>query len=149
MTSTREQVLVRLATICHVTGVARVTRNDEVVGEETGDRPLVQIWDGNEEADAGDPVQRRRLGQPRRITMSPHIIIMLGESVSTIGTTLNAIIERIQNAIETDATLDGILGASGGHIQYDGLGDPMFPQGRVTEGEQILRYSFHYVRRPA
>jgi hypothetical protein len=148
MTSTREQVLVRLAALCHVDGVSRVTRNDEVVGEETGDRPLVQIWDGNEEGNTADPVVRRKLGQPRRIVMTPHIYIMVGENVTTVGTTLNGLVERIQNAVEMDETLDQILGSASGHIEYSGLGDPTFPQGRVTEGEQLIRYNFHYVRRP-
>lgn len=150
MADKREAVIVRLMAIASgLTGIARVTRNDPVIGEGTTDRPLVQIWDGEEVASDGDPVARRRLGQPRVVGMTPHIYLMLAEDpAENIGTTINRFVAAIKKAVMTDATLQGILGTTG-WIAYVASGDPNITRGRTIEAEVLISFSFNYILVPS
>lgn len=143
MADRREAILARVQQIA----ISVIGKPESVVRNNsdfsTTPRPVVVILDGDESSKDGE-VQNRPANKPRRITMTPTIVILKSGPPSTVGTDANALRAQLIKAIFTDATLLGfVLDGNDRGIEYHGC-SPNFTQGEVIEGDVSLNISFTY-----
>lgn len=140
MTDRRENILARLkAVVGGVAGITKCERNLDEIPENI--RPAAVIFDGGEEAAESDP--RRPSSRPRIISMTPQILILIGDDARDLGTTMNDMRAKVIAAINNDTTLAGhtLLDES---VRYLGFETNLEP-GRTGEGWGILSYEFIYL----
>ncbi|QKC83274.1 hypothetical protein [Mesorhizobium sp. NZP2077] len=101
----REAILQRLVAIAQTfktDGIKTVYRNNMRPPEPN--LPAILVLDGDEVAAEDDPNSRGSRG-PRRMTMTPQLLIVLPETQKDVGTTLNAWRAKLIRAIATDTDL--------------------------------------------
>ena len=142
MTDRREAILDRLVAIAGATdGIATAERNQDEVPEDL--RPAAIVFDGSEE---GSEEDNRRTGAPRRVTMIPHLVVLLGAGSETVGQAVNALRAKLIKTISLDPELaDLTLDADG--IFYLGCETNLEP-GREAEVWLVLNFAFTYLLRP-
>lgn len=143
MVDRREDILVRLQAIAvAVVGKAEsVWRNNSDFS--TAPRPGIVILDGEETSKDGE-VQNRPANKPRRITMTPAIILLKSGQVAAVGPDVNALRAQMLKAMFQDTTLLGlVLDGNDRGIDYHGC-SANFAQGALMEGDMSLNISFTY-----
>ena len=146
MTDKRELILARLVALAAgVTGVANAYRNADEVTE--AQRPAVVVYDADEAASSADLGRGRPSATVRRIAMTPQVFILLTGKPAGVGTALNGIRAALISAIQSDATLQAIVGPNGS-IAYDGFSTTL-SRGRAVEAEGALSFTFNYILNPA
>ena len=142
MADVREAILARLKTICDTVGTANnytVFRNaPEVSGAE---RPLINLIDGEEEADPSDPNKYGPRAR-RRIHMQPDVTILEDTNTENeIGPALSAIRAKMIHAILTDETLLAL--AANKSVGYVGLSQ-YGENGLHVHGAMVLTFHIIY-----
>jgi hypothetical protein len=152
MIDKREAILARLVEIAAaIDGVRTADRN--VPKLDDSPLPAIVVLDGEEEADDGDymssgkSVARNPL-VPRRVHMTPHLLVALGEKPEQLGPVANTLRARIYTAVVNDADLK-LLVLNGTGIKYDGLSKPRDESGRLVLSQFYLRFTFTYILNPA
>lgn len=144
MTDVREDIMLRLVDIAEtVPGVVRVGRN--VIDMSDRRLPAIIILEGDETANEDDPI--RVPTSPRRVTMTPHMVIVQGTTVAEVGPDLNTLLQELHDAVVADETLAALTLNDKG-IRYDGMeSDLAF--GRQMQGQMAAKFSITYIRKPA
>lgn len=102
MPDVREQILSRLVDVLEgVEGFDKVRRN---VRDLADWQVTAIVLDGTEVADEGDAPGRGASG-PRRVTLTPSIVIAVQGAPETTGATANTQRARVLKAVLTDAAL--------------------------------------------
>lgn len=141
----REEILARLVALAEGIGVDEVFRNvTEFPSVGTGKR-YISILEGDEDGNDADPVGRGSRA-PRKIVMTPPMVLHVSGPVQDIGAELNTLRSDFQDAVETDATLRDLTFNSEG-VRYLGF-DSDLALGREVMGRIALRYSIPYRRLP-
>jgi len=143
MTDRREEILSRLITVCQVDGIRKVIRNQLSPGEDI--LPAVAVLEGDELADETDPVTRPA-NAPRRVMMTPEIVILLGDLPEDVGTSINTIRAAIIKAVVNDSGLLGLV-INNHAIRYLGSATEL-AYGRTMEATMALKFAFTYVLLP-
>ena len=140
----REAILEQLvSTAGGIDGVTSVFRNNITVDET--DLPAIVVLDGDEVADEGDPVGRGPLA-PRRMTMTPQILIILPSSQREVGTNLNAFRALLIHAVTDDDTLTALTtNGRGVRLQQT---QTNLAWGRSMKGEMSVQFEIPYTLRP-
>jgi hypothetical protein len=143
VTDTREDIMLRLQVLAEgVDGVVQVGRN-RIEPSDTR-LPGIFILEGDEEANDDDP--SREPAARRRVTMTPHLVVVQGTTVDAIGPDLNTLTRALKKAIFEDATLAALTVNSKG-IRYLGMqSDLAF--GRKMEGQMAVLFGFTYWLEP-
>ena len=139
--SVREDILARLTAVASgITGVATVLRNSEAPADTQ--LPAIIVYDADEMANERDPPSRPTL-TPRRVTMTPQILIKVVGVPETVGTTLNDFLDLVHDTVLTDATLIALV--KDGDIRYMGCAT-QFAIGRAMIAEMGVTFAFTYIR---
>jgi hypothetical protein len=140
MTDTREDIMARLLVLAAgVEGVVTVDRNR--IEPSGTNLPAIIVLEGDEEANENDDPSRPRAAR-RRVTMTPHLVVVQGTTVEDIGPDLNTLTRRLKKAIFDDVTLAALTIDSRG-IRYIGMqSDLAF--GRKMEGQMAVLFGFTY-----
>lgn len=142
----REAILAQLLVVAtSIDGIVKATRNKKAISEDQ--RPAIQIFDADEEADEREVGRSRPGNAPNLIMMTPEIFLVLGSATETVGADLNSFRAKIIKAITSDDQLRNLVG-SNGEIRYKGCATGL-SQGRMMEGEMGIRIDFTYVLNPA
>lgn len=147
MADPREDILVRLLAVATaIPGVNSTARNDPDFGELN--RPSMTIFEGDEQAEDADPVRSRPANSPRRVTMTPQIVIAVGDDAETVGSTINGLRAALIKAVLTDATLQNLTASNrGAGLWYEGSSTEL-GRGRTMEAEMTVAFSFQYILYP-
>lgn len=147
MADPREAILARLlAVAAAITGVVATARNESEFGELR--RPSMTVLEGDEQADDGDPVRQRPTNAPRRVTMTPQIIIAVGGPSETVGATINGLRAALIKAVLADTTLQNLCASGrGAGLWYEGSSTEL-GRGRTMEAEMTVAFSFQYILYP-
>ena len=138
--SVREDILARLVVVVSgISGVVTVLRNSPAPSDTQ--LPALIVFDGDEQANDRDPTSRPTRS-PRRITMTPEILIKVVTVPETVGTTLNDILEELQIAVTTDAALIDLV--KDGEIRYMGCATQL-AIARAIIGELGATFAFTYI----
>lgn len=145
MTDRREAIMARLEDIAAgVATIRNVYRNVKQVPDDK--LPACVIMEGDEAADDNDPVNRPTTS-PRRVHMTPQVVIVSGAPVTEIGTDINTIRAAMIKAVLTDATLLALTLDDQG-VRYLGLESDL-AMGRSMFGQMALNFSISYVLNPS
>jgi hypothetical protein len=142
----REAILARLLVVLDaVEGVETVVRNR---GEIPADkRPAIELWDGDEKADAAAFNKGRPAYAPNLMAMTPGLYLVLASiNPDTIGTELNALRASVIKAVLEDTTLKNLTGASGDMYLSELLTD--LNRAMDMKGEMFLGFTFKYALDP-
>lgn len=139
----REAILARLVVIAEgIEGVDRVVRNDYAPNEK---QTTVMVLDADEAADEDDPVGRGPLA-PRRMTMTPQMLIAMAKGSGQIGSSLNAIRAALIYAVATDAPLITLtLNGRGARLHST---QTSLAWGRSMLGEMGVAFAIPYLLKP-
>jgi hypothetical protein len=139
MTDTREDIMQRLLVLAAgVEGVVQVDRN-RIEPSDTN-LPGIFLLEGDEEANENDPI--REPAARRRVTMTPHLVVVQATTVAAIGPDGNTLSRRLKKAICEDATL-ATLTVNGEGIRYIGTQTDL-AFGRKMEGQWAVLFGFTY-----
>lgn len=139
----REAILARLVEIAEgIEGVNRVVRNDYSVSDK---EVTLMVLDADEKADEDDPVGRGPLA-PRRMTMTPQILIALPKAANEVGPTLNGFRALIIQAVATDTTLTALTTNGRGARLHSS--QTSLAWGRSMLGEMGIAFAIPYLLRP-
>lgn len=145
MTDKREQIMSRLLAIAgEVEGVVEAGRND--IDRSESRQPAIVLLEGDEQANEDDP-RSRPSHAPRRVTMTPQLVIMQKADVENVGTDLNAFRAALIKAVCTDAQLSA-LSMNGHNVQYLGMQSD-FAFGRQMLGRMAVMFGITYALKPA
>ncbi len=143
MTDRREEILVRmLGILSAVEGSSNAFRNRSDVHESL--RPCIVLVDGDEEAEQQDSNRAGRT--PRRVRMTPHVLLMAGGPAETIGTQLNDLRKQAIYELCSDAQLKA-LSLQDNDVVYEGA-QMIMDEGRRIEGVMVLVFTVTYLLRP-
>jgi hypothetical protein len=145
---TREAILQRLVAIAETfkttRGIKAVYRNNMRPPE--ANLPAILILDGDEMGDENDPNSRGSRG-PRRMTMTPQMLIVLPEKSEDVGTVLNGHRAALIKAIATDADLMALTtNRLGGRLHST---QTSLAWGRSMLGEMGVAFAIPYYLDPA
>lgn len=145
MASTRELILQRLVAIAKtIDGIKNVYRNNNRPPE--ANLPAIVILDGDATAAETDP-KNRGSRAPRRMIMTPQLLIILPEKATEVGTTLNGLHDKLIHAVAFDDALTALttnrLGADLHSIQTS------LAWGRSMLGEMGVAFAIPYYLDPA
>ena len=138
--SVREDILARLAVVASgVSGIVSGLRNSTANADTQ--LPAIIVYDADEVADERDPPSRPTR-TPRRVSMTPEILIKVVGVPESVGTTMNAILAELQTSVMADATLIDLV--KDGEIRYMGCATQL-AIGRAMVGEMGVSFSFIYI----
>lgn len=144
---TREAILQRLVAIAETfktTGIKTVYRNNMRPPEPN--LPAILVLDGDEAAAEDDPNSRGSRG-PRRMTMTPQLLIVLPETQKDVGTTLNAWRAKLIKAVATDDALMALTtNRVGGRLHST---QTSLAWGRSMLGEMGVAFAIPYYLDPS
>lgn len=141
----REAILVRLLAVCQ--GIAGIATAERGLGVLSDNRlPVLALLDGAEQADDTDPTIRPNRA-PRRVIMSPQLVLAASAAPEDIGTTLNGFRALLIPAITTDAELLALTLLGAGGTRYQGCALAL-DEARDTLGSLTIDFSITYVLRP-
>lgn len=139
----RELILERLVTIAGTIGVRKVMRNN-IRPAET-DLPAVVILDADEAADPDDPGGRGPRA-PRRMIMTPQVLILLAENARNVGPTLSEYRVAMVRAVAFDDALTALTtNLRGARLLKT---ETSLAWGRSMLGEMGLSFAIPYVLEP-
>lgn len=142
----REAILARLVEIAQDEfGNAQVARNVTEITESSS--PFIVIMEGDEVAMPGDLGKSRGPISPRRVVMTPQILIAVSASSASVGATLNQARAALIDAVLTDATLAALC-AAGDRVRYEGAISDL-ASGRKMQGQLALQFRLTYVLMPS
>lgn len=147
MADIREQILSRLLAIGNelkTAGDVVYAARNEVSLDDDAALPAFIVLDADEMADDADP-RARPSNAPRRVTLTPQIVIALQARSESVGTELNTLRRRVIKAILGDAVLSSHVGANGS-IRYEG-GQTDLGVGRAMTGQMAMTFAITYVLR--
>jgi hypothetical protein len=137
--SKREDILARLAVVtAGLPGIVMAARNSSPVSDSQC--PAIVVYDADEQANENDP-RSRPSNAPRRVDMTPEILIKVVGTPESVGTEMNAILDALQTAIVTDAILIELT--MDGTIRYMGCATQL-AVGRAMSGEMGVLFTFTY-----
>jgi hypothetical protein len=140
----REQILQRLVEVAaSVPGVSTVLRNSDEISEHK--RPAIAVFDADESADEAAERQDHPGRAPNLVVMTPEVLILLGASPQTVGSSLNALRAKLVKAVLTDSQLITLAGTNG-RVRYAGCSTHL-GHGRSMEGFMGVHFAFAYVLR--
>lgn len=144
MTFPRADILARLTEIAGaIEGVNYVSW--DVISINDDQLPAIVILEGDEEANEDDPVSRPP-SAPRRVMMTPHIVIagrrFKGSPAQDIGPNLNALYAAVLKAVMTDATLASLTLDRDG-VRFLGMESDL-AVGRMMQGQIAVKFGFTY-----
>lgn len=144
MIDRRESIMARLTEIAGgVVGNDHVERN-RIVLDDTH-QVAISVLEGDEEAIEDDPVGRAP-PVPRRINMTPQMVIVCRDTADDIGTAINSLRTSLLDAVLNDTQLHALTLNSRG-VRYEGMeSDLAF--GRQMVGQMALRFRITCVMRP-
>lgn len=146
MSDVRETILLRLMTVFGtVAGVTKVLRNADEINELM--RPAIILFDGSEDAREEEQPRNRSITPPRIVTMTPDVLVLMGDAAADIGSTVNVMRARIIKAVLTDTTL-AALTLNGNGVIYLGC-ETNLERGRETEAELNLSFAIPYLLKPS
>lgn len=138
----REAILARLVVIAERCGADRVVRNEYAPNEK---QDTIMLLDGDEAADEDDPVGRSPLA-PRRMTMTPQLLIALARGRAQVGTRLNGIRSALIYEVATDAPLIALtLNGRGARLHST---QTSLAWGRSMLGEMGVAFAIPYLLKP-
>ncbi|ESY72314.1 hypothetical protein X740_33405 [Mesorhizobium sp. LNHC221B00] len=142
---TREAILARLVEIAGtIDDIKTVYRNS--IRPPEPNLPAILVLDGDEAADETDPNSRGSRG-PRRMTMTPQLLIVLPEKASEVGTALNACRAKLIRAIATDTELAALTtNHIGGRLHST---QTSLAWGRSMLGEMGVAFAIPYYLDPS
>ena len=141
----REQILQRLLEVAAaVPGIATAVRNQDEISERR--RPAVAIFDADEGIDEAAEHLSHPGRAPNLVVMTPEVLILLGASPESVGSSLNSLRAKLVKAVLTDAQLIALAGPNG-RVRYTGCSTHL-GHGRSMEGFMGLQFAFTYVLRP-
>ena len=141
----REQILQRLVEVAAaVPGVTTAVRNRDEISERA--RPAIAVFDGDETADERADQQGHGGRAPNIVEMTPEVMILLGATPATVGSTLNVLRALLVKGTLTDAQLNSLVGPNG-RVRYAGCSTQL-GHGRSMEGFMAVHFAFSYVLRP-
>jgi hypothetical protein len=141
----REQILQRLLEVAaSVPGVATVVRNQDEISEHR--RPAIAVFDSDEAVDETAERHDHPGRAPNLVVMTPEVLILLGASPESVGTSLNAMRAKLVKAVLTDDQLIALAGTNG-RVRYAGCSTHL-GHGRSMEGFMGVQFNFAYVLRP-
>ena len=142
--SVREDILARLGVVAsNVAGVVTTARNSDGVSDSQC--PAIIIYDADEQADEQDPPSRPA-NAPRRVSMSPEILVKVVSTPESVGSEMNNILAALQRAVMTDATLLALT-AEGRGIRYMGCATQL-KIARAMSGDMGVSFMFTYYLKP-
>lgn len=142
---TREAILQRLLAIAEgIDGIKKVYRNNMRPPESN--LPAILVLDGDEAGDENDPRSRGARG-PRRMIMTPQLLIVLPEKAADVGTALNGYRAKLINAVATDADLTALTTNRIGAWLHSS--QTSLAWGRSMLGEMGVAFAIPYVLDPA
>lgn len=138
--STREDILARLSIVASgLPGIVTGLRNSNAVADSQC--PAIVVFDADEIANEQDPTNRPTR-TPRRVLMTPEILIKVVGVPESVGTAMNAILSDLQDAVVADAALIALV--KDGEIRYMGCATQL-AIGRAMIGEMGVSFSFNYM----
>lgn len=138
--SVREDILARLTVVAAgLPGIATALRNSNATSDTN--LPAIIVYDADEVADERDPPSRPTR-TPRRVSMTPEILIKVVGVPESIGTAMNEILAELQTAVVADAALIALV--KDGEIRYMGCATQL-AIGRAMIGEMGVSFSFTYI----
>ena len=138
--SVREDILARLTAVAAgVSGISAALRNSTAAADTS--LPVIIVYDADEQAFERDPPSRPTR-TPRRVSMTPEILIKVVGVPETVGTTMNAILAELQTAVVTDATLIELV--KDGEIRYLGCATQL-TIARAMSGDMGASFGFTYI----
>lgn len=108
--------------------------------------PAVVLLDGEELANPDDPTGRQAL-TPRTVTMEPEVQFRLEAKAEDVGTRLNALRLKANEAVLTDATLLALT-LNGHRARYLGS-RTVTERGEILHGAIGCGFAFTYLLTPA
>lgn len=144
MADPREQILVRLLAVAKGIDSTFDAKRNETRLPDT--QNYVVLLDGEEVADASDPVARRSANAPRRVEMTPEVQFRAQARAEDVGTKLNLCRAKLIDAVLADAQLLALT-LDGKSIRYEGA-RMVAERGRSMEGGIGVAFTFTYVLRP-
>jgi len=108
--------------------------------------PGIAVLEGDEEANDDDKIIRTTL-IPRRVYMSPQLVIAIGDDSEAIGTRLNALKWSLQLAVLSDEELLAMTINSLG-VKYMGMTSAL-ALGRQMQGQMALNFRISYWMNPS
>jgi hypothetical protein len=141
---TREAILLRLVAIAAtIPGIKEVFRNN--IRPPEANLPAILVLDGDEAAAETDPNSHGSRG-PRRMIMTPQLLIVLPEKASDVGSTLNAYRAKLIKAIATDVDLAALtINRLGGRLHST---QTSLAWGRSMLGEMGVAFAITYALDP-
>lgn len=141
----REEILSRLAAVCQaIPGIAKSARGLGVLSDNQ--LPALALHDGHELAEDTDPLIRPNRS-PRRIVMTPQLVLLAQAPADEIGALLNGFRAALIKAIVYDADLLALTLLGEGSARYQGCALAL-AEGRATEGSMTVDFSITYILKP-
>jgi hypothetical protein len=151
MPSRREAILARLAVVvASVSGLETAARNlDRLPDTKT---PSAVMFDGDEEAFEN---LRATGGAPNAVTMTPSVVVSLGEVPENVGTVTNEWLAKVQKAVLFDSELEQLAGGRtavrripNGGARYVASTNSL-SEGRSAEVNLTVHFAITYPFNPA
>lgn len=143
----REPIMQRLFDVLQSIGVS--TRRN-TISINDAELPLIALLEGDEVTDEDDPVNRPT-NAPRRVTMTPHVVIATGRGAGSppadIGPGMNALYSEVLRVVLNDAEL-AALTLDGRGARFIGI-ETDLALGRVMLGQMAVKFALTYALRPA
>lgn len=144
MIDRREQIMARLVAIAGgVVGTDNVARNRITLSDT---RPTqIFVLEGDEETVEDDPVGRAP-SVPRRVNMTPQMVIACRAKADDVGSDINDWRTEVLDAVLNDTQLRALT-LNGRSVRYEGMeSDLAF--GRQMIGQMALRFRITCVMKP-
>lgn len=102
-------------------------------------------FDADETAAEGFERQNHPGRAPNIVVMTPEVLIRLGASPGSVGTSLNALRAKLLKTVLMDSQITTLVVANG-NVRYAGCSTHL-GHGRSMEGSMTVHFSFAYVLR--
>lgn len=145
MAHPREAILARIEELAReVPFIKKVYRNVNVFNDD--ELPYISILEGDEEADDGDHIGKPPTA-PRRVHMTPQIVIAAGAVPEEVGADMNALLASLVKSVMSDTTLANLT-FNRHRIRYQGFESDL-GLGRTMLGQMAVRFTFTYELNPS
>lgn len=144
MTFKRELILQRLVAIAQEIDGVKTTARD-VLHFDDDMLPAIGVLEGDEEAEGDDPVEHEPTAI-RRVTMTPHVVVVGGALPENLGSTLNGIYAKLVRAVLSDDELK-LLVLDRIKMRFMGMESDL-AIGRQMLGQMAAKFQFTYLLDP-
>lgn len=126
-----------------------VTTRRNTISVNDAELPLIGLLEGDEATDEEDPVNRP-IPAPRRVTMTPHVVVVTGRGRGSppadIGPGLNELYAEVLRVVLNDAQL-AALTLDGRGLRFVGI-ETDLALGRMMLGQMAVKFAITYALRP-